>query len=105
MRHICDKRRHLDEVVESRAGCGERQLQVLENLSGLGDEIVFADNLAGVIEGNLSGDINGPAAVDFDHVRVARGNGQSWRIHISEICAAHSVSPLYALTALYVGGP
>src|SRR5262249_27654308 len=102
VRHVGDKRRDFHQIVECCIGCSERQLQIFEDLSGLRHKVVFTDDISGLIEGNLSGDVNGSTALNFDNMRVARRGGQSWRIHISNICAAHSSSPLNAFTALYV---
>src|SRR5215471_16683260 len=72
-------------VIESGAACGERGLQILEDLRHLSREIAFADDVPGFIERNLSGDIQRPSAMNLNDVRVAGWSGKSRRIYIPDI--------------------
>jgi hypothetical protein len=71
MRHVGDISVDLDHVVERRADTDKCEFQVLEDLIGLGCEVALADDIAGFVECNLTGDVDGPSAVDFHDMAIA----------------------------------
>lgn len=72
LRHVGDIRVDLDDVVERRANTGKCEFKVLEDLIGLGREVTLADDVAGFVERNLTGDVDGASAVDFHNMAIAR---------------------------------
>src|SRR5678816_3841505 len=88
MGHVRDVGVNLDHIFESRACCGQGQLQIFEYLSRLRCEISLAHDFSGLVERNLAGDVDCPAAEDFDHMTVAgRRRQRRWvgmtNLHIS----------------------
>src|SRR5262244_1784869 len=63
----------LDDIVERSAHSFKRGLEVFKHLLNLGAEVFFTDDIAGTIEGDLTGnEYNCPASYDC-HLRVANG--------------------------------
>ena len=60
-------------MIERCSNGGERKLQVFEHLRGLRRKVSDSDDIASLIERDLAGNINGPAATDFDDVCIAGG--------------------------------
>src|SRR5262245_54243157 len=71
----------LDDVVELPRAGEEHRLEILADLSELGDEVAAADELAVLVERHLPGDVEGLASLDFDAVRIADGLGEAGRVH------------------------
>ena len=71
VRHVGDVRVDFHDVLERCADGGEREFQILEHLSCLRGRIAFADDLAGVVEGDLARAIDRPPAADFNDVGIA----------------------------------
>ncbi len=73
MRQVGNVRGDFDEVIERGAAGGQSGLQVFENLRRLTCEIAFADDLTGWVEGDLTGNIDRPAAVNLNDMREPVG--------------------------------
>src|SRR5206468_9559385 len=93
----------LDHILEGCSDRGQRVLQVLERLFGLGTEVAGRSrDLTLDIEPQLPGDIDDPARRrGLDHVRIARRLGYAWRIDETR---AHGNPPHDDLAARSIDG-
>ena len=94
MRHVGNERGDFDEVIECGAAGGQSGLQVFENLRCLGGEVAFADDLTGLVEGDLTRNIDCPSAVNLNDMRVAGRSRQRRRIQILNSGCWHGGTPL-----------
>jgi hypothetical protein len=56
MRELKEEAVELDNVVESATGGFDGGVEISKDLLGLCAEVVFADEIAGLVEGDLAGD-------------------------------------------------
>src|SRR6185295_15648536 len=70
----------LDDVVHLAGARSHDRLEILADLAELGDQIAAADDLAGLVECHLAGDVDRLAALDFPAVGVTGGLREARRI-------------------------
>src|SRR5258708_9185935 len=74
--HVAEVPVDLDDVVDGRAGAGEDPMDVLEHLRRLRGDVALADERAGLLDGDLTGDEDEALAGRHDRdVRVQAHRG------------------------------
>ena len=98
MAHVAEEHGPLDQVGRRAASRAQGDVEVAEDLGGLGGEVAPADELPLAVEGGLARDGDDAARPDLDDLRVARRRAEFGRVDAPDrACLVAHVSPPIAV--------